>query len=465
MCDKIIKYFEEEENKYTGITFKGLDKKVKDTTDYIIPLSNDESCKWYEINNKLNNELDKNLKIYINTLDNKENFKSKNNYDYESDYMHLSTEVILINNFMIQRYNKSIGKYVYHDDFSVDINKNSYRVITYLWYLNDVEEGGETEFFGGEFKMKPEAGKILFFPSFWSFPHRGNMPKSSNKYIITGWLHKPIPKKRILHTLALPEKKILKLESNPLDKDQEDDNQTIDIEKKNNQNIQDSEKELQFIIYNHFKSLFYYFFTNYENLLLNKESILNANVIIKNSYSKLICEWIMNESLKDDLFYAWIDEESTNKIFNYMEIKNCLSFFILSTFQVISSKIRDLYNLYDLTIVFNITSSYIIECNNTIMSDCFNNDDSLLAITILLNENNDNIWSYKSNNEEIILEQGDLMIQTIDNFKKNIVNSNVKYILIFFVDFTLKYQNKDEILQSLPLKNLIEKIIIPSSIS
>jgi hypothetical protein len=63
-----------------------------------------------------------------------------------------------------------------------------HRVITYLWYLNDVNDGGETEFCG-DFKVKPRAGKLVLFPASWCYPHKGIMPLSNNKYIITGWLH------------------------------------------------------------------------------------------------------------------------------------------------------------------------------------------------------------------------------------------------------------------------------------
>ena len=61
------------------------------------------------------------------------------------------------------------------------------RHLTFLWYLNDVEEGGETEFWG-QYGIKPEAGKLILFPASWTFPHKANVPISSDKYIITGWL-------------------------------------------------------------------------------------------------------------------------------------------------------------------------------------------------------------------------------------------------------------------------------------
>ena len=63
------------------------------------------------------------------------------------------------------------------------------RIITFLWYLNTVEEGGETEFFNGRISIKPEKGKLLLFPSTWTYIHRGNMPISNDKYILTGWIY------------------------------------------------------------------------------------------------------------------------------------------------------------------------------------------------------------------------------------------------------------------------------------
>jgi hypothetical protein len=55
--------------------------------------------------------------------------------------------------------------------------------------LNDVIEGGETDFFAGDIKIRPKKGTLIFFPSSWTYPHSGKMPMSSNKYIITGWLY------------------------------------------------------------------------------------------------------------------------------------------------------------------------------------------------------------------------------------------------------------------------------------
>lgn len=61
------------------------------------------------------------------------------------------------------------------------------RKLAYIWYLNTVKEGGETEFLHGE-KIKPQVGKCLVFPSTWTYQHRGVTPVSNTKYICTGFI-------------------------------------------------------------------------------------------------------------------------------------------------------------------------------------------------------------------------------------------------------------------------------------
>jgi len=184
LCKDLIQMFEEETNKYEGVTFKGLDKNIKDTTDFIIPENNQ---KWNKINNLLNKEIHNNIKIYLDELNNKIDFENQNQNTL-SKYKIFENTNFLHKNYMMQRYSKGKGKYVYHNDFQVNNENKSYRAITYLWYLNNVEEGGETVFFGN-YKIKPKTGTLIFFPASWCYPHTGKMPLSSNKYIITGWLY------------------------------------------------------------------------------------------------------------------------------------------------------------------------------------------------------------------------------------------------------------------------------------
>jgi len=191
LCNIIIEMFEDEINgKYEGLTAGGITKDVKKTTDFIIPKelkdNNDFTIKkWSKIQKILSEELDRNVNKYINNIFTSLNIDKKEN---NTKYNVFSQKFLTHDKFMIQKYNKNDGKFTYHDDFKIDWDLQRYRVITYIWYLNNVENGGETEIWD-DFKIKPETGKLLLFPASWTFPHRGIMPISDNKYIITGWLY------------------------------------------------------------------------------------------------------------------------------------------------------------------------------------------------------------------------------------------------------------------------------------
>lgn len=77
--------------------------------------------------------------------------------------------------------------YRWHHDGSRE--KRGSRQMTYVIYLNDVTEGGETEFLTQKLKISPKAGTMIFFPPYWTHVHRGCPPVSNDKYIITGWIY------------------------------------------------------------------------------------------------------------------------------------------------------------------------------------------------------------------------------------------------------------------------------------
>jgi Rps23 Pro-64 3,4-dihydroxylase Tpa1-like proline 4-hydroxylase len=79
------------------------------------------------------------------------------------------------------------GYYQFHHEVSSKLTCN--RTMTYILYLNDIDEGGETEFLFQNIRVKPEAGKLIYFPAYYTHVHRGN-PVLSNqdKYIVTGWM-------------------------------------------------------------------------------------------------------------------------------------------------------------------------------------------------------------------------------------------------------------------------------------
>ena len=94
--------------------------------------------------------------------------------------------------YQIQKYKKNEGRYIFHSDDEITYDEKNgqigYRTVTFIFYLNDVEEGGETTF--PEFQVKPKKGSLLLFPATWNYIHSANIPKSSDKYIITGWIYK-----------------------------------------------------------------------------------------------------------------------------------------------------------------------------------------------------------------------------------------------------------------------------------
>jgi hypothetical protein len=63
-----------------------------------------------------------------------------------------------------------------------------HRVLLFTFYLNDVPEAGETEFFYQGRKIAPRAGSLIFAPAGFTHTHRGNTPVGSDKYIATSWI-------------------------------------------------------------------------------------------------------------------------------------------------------------------------------------------------------------------------------------------------------------------------------------
>ncbi|MBX2838717.1 MAG: 2OG-Fe(II) oxygenase [Gammaproteobacteria bacterium] len=73
----------------------------------------------------------------------------------------------------------------------VDSGSHSFadRQLVAIWYLNDVPgPGGETEFRHQNIRVKPEQGKLLLFPPFWTHEHRGVTLEKGVKYIATTWV-------------------------------------------------------------------------------------------------------------------------------------------------------------------------------------------------------------------------------------------------------------------------------------
>lgn len=73
----------------------------------------------------------------------------------------------------------------------------AHRQLVQFIYLNDVEEGGETEFPEFGIKIQPKEGMMVTFPPFWTHEHIGHPPISGPKYAVTSWMTFPRTDKKL----------------------------------------------------------------------------------------------------------------------------------------------------------------------------------------------------------------------------------------------------------------------------
>ncbi|MGD2082634.1 MAG: 2OG-Fe(II) oxygenase [Chromatiales bacterium] len=88
--------------------------------------------------------------------------------------------------YQVQRYLP--GEY-YHWHIDGGSHQFSQRQLVVIWYLNDVPgPGGETEFLYQDVRIRPEQGKMVLFPPFWTHEHRAVRLEAGAKYIATTWV-------------------------------------------------------------------------------------------------------------------------------------------------------------------------------------------------------------------------------------------------------------------------------------
>lgn len=93
----------------------------------------------------------------------------------------------IIKNIKIQKTSIGGGYHGWHSEYDGSIDGHN-RVLSWILYLNDVPEGGETEFLHQSLRIKPKTGTFVIWPAYFTHLHRGNPPISNEKYIMTGWV-------------------------------------------------------------------------------------------------------------------------------------------------------------------------------------------------------------------------------------------------------------------------------------
>ena len=320
ICDTIINKFNDNpSNKRKGVCGQGYNINVKCSTDYIIT-HNDNN--WTDIYQLLLSNLHNSIIQYETQIN-------------ISQYTHFKNTYLKSTVFQLQHYSKNNGKFLYHNDSSIYFNKKEERTLVYMWYLNDVTVGSETDFI--DFNIKPTAGKLVLFPSTWTYPHCANIPISNDKYIITGWIVTPILDNQLLNVQP---------------------NISNNISKNNNKSSEEGNGEIS-------------------NITIDDRFI--QRFIHKDIFCTMVCDWLIHDFN--------ISNNSHEIPPNIIDIDKILhvNYFLLSNFQVILNEINTFYNNKNRVIInyINIVKYNVFEKVNTEME----NDTSILQIRIALNEN------------------------------------------------------------------------------
>lgn len=182
VCDNLISYFEKSKYKEDGkvgrspslsedlksdvFDDKILRESVKKSTDLGIQHINKDKEPIDYLN-----QLDKVLEIY------------KLKYKYCDE---LQGRWNIVENWNIQRYKPGEGFYKFHTE-RTGIDDSRDRHLVFMTYLNDVTDGGETEFYHQDLKIKPKKGLTIIWPAGFTHVHRGITSNTETKYIATGW--------------------------------------------------------------------------------------------------------------------------------------------------------------------------------------------------------------------------------------------------------------------------------------
>jgi len=173
VCDNLIEYFEKSDRQNPGwMGYRTFNTDLKDSMDVSVYPEEFEDEQHKPVLDYMI-AMDKVLDNYVN------------DYPQCAEYGAWAVEEGPI----IKRYNPGQGYHAWHCERSNSHDPAVKRHLVFMTYLNDIEDGGETEFLHQEVKIKPVKGKTLFWPADWTHTHRGVVSNTETKYIISGWFN------------------------------------------------------------------------------------------------------------------------------------------------------------------------------------------------------------------------------------------------------------------------------------
>ena len=166
LCDKMIQYYNTSDMKYRDFVLDMGEKKNYDSS-----IRDNYSCPMQgSISEEYLSSLIHVFNLYYNFFPLAQT-GTRSRIDYP---------------VKIQKYDPPQGGYhsVHCERSTEFLNRH----LVFMTYLNDVTDGGETEFVYQNLKVKPQKGLTLIWPSDWTYSHRGLKSPTQEKYIATGWL-------------------------------------------------------------------------------------------------------------------------------------------------------------------------------------------------------------------------------------------------------------------------------------
>lgn len=147
-------------------------------------VENDNRPNFTEVNLTANKEISRDI-------NNVHNYFIQKTIDYRNQYYEFVDKRVFpdqhaFEQFRIKRYQPG-GSDLFDTHVDVQDYASARRFMSFLYYLNDVGDGGKTVFDG--LTITPRKGTLVVFPPLWMFPHRGEPPISDPKYILTTYLH------------------------------------------------------------------------------------------------------------------------------------------------------------------------------------------------------------------------------------------------------------------------------------
>jgi 2OG-Fe(II) oxygenase superfamily len=183
LCRTILDTYETDPNKNPGCVLRGRGEKevqedIKVSTDAIITPTGAWTGAFDELNRAVNSAL----------------------VQITAQVPSLQIWPLLWSGYKIQHYKKNEGHFKWHFDA---IGPGTWeRQLAMVLYLNSVEDGGETCFVKQNLTVKPVAGDAVFFPTFWTHAHCGEIPRSEDKFIISTFVSFDIPTAKLQAVVA-----------------------------------------------------------------------------------------------------------------------------------------------------------------------------------------------------------------------------------------------------------------------